>query len=94
MRPSAHGFQCQSLFHIGWFNLPLLDVGAYGADAKGKGEVEVVVLMRGEMRHDRDAAVFDVSLHDGQYPVEMPLSLMYRCMMVSTPSTLSAPFKL
>ena len=27
--------------------------------------------MRGEVRLDRDAAVFDVSLHDGQYSVHV-----------------------
>ncbi len=46
-------------------------VGVCGADTKGEGEVEAVVLMRGEVRLDRDAAVFDVSLHDGQYSVHV-----------------------
>jgi hypothetical protein len=32
-----------------------------GADTEGGGEVEAVVFMRGEVRLDRDAAVFDVS---------------------------------
>jgi hypothetical protein len=39
-----------------------------GADAKGTGDVESVILMRGEVHRDRDSAVFDVSLHEDQYP--------------------------
>jgi hypothetical protein len=48
-----------------------LVVGVCGADTEGGGEVEAVVFMRGEVRLDRDAAVFDVSLHDGQYSVHV-----------------------
>jgi hypothetical protein len=50
-------------FHREVSDLPVGCGSAGRTVTEGEGEVEAVVLMRGEVRLDRDAAFFDVSLH-------------------------------
>jgi hypothetical protein len=45
---------------------------------EGKGKVEAVVLIRGEVYLDRDATVFGVSLHDGQCPVHVGRATLFQ----------------
>jgi hypothetical protein len=70
VQPSALEPCCQN--SIERFDLPVGCRGLRpGRTPKVRGVVEAVVLTRGEVRLDRDAAVFDVPLHDGQYSVSV-----------------------